>query len=119
MTDEKLREAYQQLGRLSAEALDEGKHHDAFRYAVAAYSIVPDSEQHWKTNFLILVDKICGEFLTLRSEERSNNARDRRREKHVCSFCGKKEPEVKLVPGPDWVFICNSCVNSFYNGFKN
>jgi len=27
-----------------------------------------------------------------------------------CSFCGKKQGEVRLVAGPSGVYICNLCV---------
>lgn len=118
MTDQTLIDTYYQLGRMSIKALEEEKHHDAFRYAVASYSIVPDSEQHMKNNALVLIWKICESFVAFRTEDAVNNARDRRREKNACSFCGKKEPQVKLAQGPDWIFICNSCVTGFYNGFK-
>ena len=118
MIDQKLIDAFYLLGRLSTEALEEEKHHEAFRYAIAAYSIVSDSEQHMKDNILVLIWKICESFVSRRSEEAVSNARSRRREETACSFCGKKEPEVKLAQGPDWVFICSSCVTGLYNGFK-
>lgn len=66
MTDQKLIDTFFQLGRLSTEALEEEKHHDAFQYAIAAYSIAPDSEQHMKDNILILAWKICESFVALR-----------------------------------------------------
>ena len=42
MMDQTLLDAYYQLGRLSSKALDEEKYHDAFRYAIAAYSVIPE-----------------------------------------------------------------------------
>lgn len=66
MIDKKLTDIYFDLGRLSTEALEQGRHHDAFQYAIAAYSIAPNSEQHMKDNILILVWKICESFVSLR-----------------------------------------------------
>jgi hypothetical protein len=118
MTDQKLIDAYYQLGRLATEALEEEKYRDAFQYAISAYVIVPESEQHMVDNILVLIWKICEGFVSLKSGDAVERARNRRKEKDSCSFCGKKEPQVKLAQGPDWVFICNSCVTGLYNGFK-
>ena len=71
MTDQKLRDTFFQLGRLSTEALEEGKYHDAFQYAIAAYSIAPDSEQHLKDSIMILAWKICEGFVSLRDSKGS------------------------------------------------
>ena len=36
----------------------------------------------------------------------------------TCSFCGRKPPEVRLGAGPN-AFICNECVATFAEVFKN
>lgn len=118
MINKELIDIYYQLGRLSTEALEQKKYHNAFRYALTAYSIVPDSEQHMKDNALVLIWKICEGFVSLRSEGCTDRTRNENQESGACSFCGKREPQVKLVQGTDGVFICNSCVNNLYNDLK-
>lgn len=119
MTDQNLLDAYHQLGRLSSSALDEEKFHEALQYAIAAHLITRDTERGGiNDSILVLIWKACESLLALRSEVSVKRAREERKEKQVCSFCGKKEPDVKLVPGPHRVFICSSCVTGFYNGFK-
>jgi hypothetical protein len=34
-----------------------------------------------------------------------------------CSFCGRREPEVKLAAGPN-AFICNECVSALADSFS-
>lgn len=52
-------------------------------------------------------------YLALETVLRHGNPPKRRLDiDAICSFCGRKPPEVRLGAGPD-VFICEGCVNDF------
>ena len=44
--------------------------------------------------------------------EASQRPAGRRGDELNCSFCGRREPEVRLAAGPS-AFICNMCVETF------
>ncbi len=109
MVNRELIDTYYRLGRLSTEALEQKEYHTAFRYAQTAYLIVPESEKHMKDNALVLIWKICGDFVSFRRDD------IQKPENISCSFCGRKEPQITLKQGMGWAFICNLCVSDIYN----
>jgi hypothetical protein len=115
MADQMLVDAYDKLADLAIRAGKEEKYHDALQYAIAAYEITRETERDGLNLItLALIHEACGELIALNTIEVSKR---RHESKFACSFCGKSNPEVKLAPGPG-VYICNECVDTFAEGFK-
>jgi len=116
MTDQMLADAYDKLADLAIRAGKDNKYHDALQYAIAAYEITRETERDGLNLItLALIHEASGELIALNTTEVSK--RPRRESTFACSFCGNSNPEVKLAPGPG-VYICNECVNTFSEGFK-
>lgn len=118
MTDQMLLDAYDKLADLAVHAGEQKKYHDSLQYAIAAYEITRDDERSGVNLItLALIYEACERLLEINSAEVVKKAQESRKGKTACSFCGKKEPEVKLGAGPG-VFICNECVITFSEAFK-
>ncbi len=119
MAEKMLADAYQNLMNLYLKSENEQKYEEALRYAVAAYGIARDFEiKDELLSTVVFMHAACEEILILHAKKFTT----RRSElKFACSFCGKTEPAVKLIPSghePVAVFICNECVSTFSEAFK-
>lgn len=113
MEDQNFTDAYYRLGRLSSQAMDEKKYHDALQYAIAAYLITKDVDRDGiNVNTVILMLSSCEKILSLRTKIPTNQSKKPLLKDSACSFCSNKEPKIELTAGLHGVFICNLCAKS-------
>lgn len=103
-------DAHIYLGQLVDQALRVGKHRDALTYAISAYLIAREGNPDETIGGdEVLIFQACEKLLESNAKAAVEESRKRRQGQTVCSFCGKADPDVRLVAGPG-VFICNECV---------
>jgi hypothetical protein len=113
MTNLQVKELFQSLTSILELGLNEKRQHDVLMSGVLAYLFFhAKNEATFETASLMYVRKAVDDLLTGLIPEQQNAPNGNGLTESslpACSFCGRKEPEVRLVAGAGG-FICNDCV---------
>ena len=99
------------LMKMWAQKAEGQEHHDALLYAFIGYLMSKGAkDEESAMGFIGPIEAACFEILEPLLEKRKAQLKD----EIMCSFCNRKEPEVKLAAGPD-AFICDGCVKMLHD----
>ena len=94
--------------------MQQENHADALDFAIKGYLVAKDiGEDAHKLAFLGLI-RLAVEELVGGPIRKAKSQAD---QKHICSFCGRNEMEVKLMIGA-LATICESCADEIHNNFR-
>jgi hypothetical protein len=103
------------LGSLSklSQLNRDGNYHEAIKRGLLLYLLShSDSDDTQDSMALVYVQTAIEKLLQTLTEKSPTDEPTR-----CCSFCGQSPPKVRLGAGPN-AFICNECVDTFYEIFK-
>jgi len=113
MTDQQLDTLFQEMSASWEAALVDKRRQEVVTEGVLAYLFFQQQKkQEFENASLIYVRQAINELLAECVPEQQPE-----RSKHVCSFCGRGHPEVRLAAGADG-FICDKCVSQLGEVFK-
>lgn len=94
------------LMKMWAQKAEAKDHHNALIYAFLGYMMSKGAQDEDSAmGFIGPIEAACFDLLEPLLEKRKAMLKD----EVMCSFCNRREPEVKLAAGPD-AFICDGCV---------
>ncbi len=100
------------LDRAQRNALKEKRYHDALLTRILGYVLFHEQKDHvFETAALVGLRQVLDSVLNGALEQQAQLGRP------ACSFCFKTEPDVRLAAGAA-AFICNSCVATFAEVFR-
>lgn len=107
MTEKLSDEAFRIFSDLWQLSMDAGQHVEAIGAGVSAFLLANGRDAQTANGALNLIYVAIAAHYGLKQPELSSGPVEH--SESECSFCGKKQPEVRLAAGPS-AFICEECV---------
>lgn len=95
-------------------AIKEKRYDEALIHAIRGYLVSRDMEEE---SFQIACLAYMAKAIEALSNKSSKQQRDLDKKVHRCSFCGRRESEVRLIAGAG-ANICEICASKIYQIFR-